>query len=192
MHTFFDKYNEAGFSQNGEQGIIAEAVGRINPSLKVAVEFGAPSKEYYSNTFFLDEQGWKVWYYDLNPSEEGIEKKEITPENVNELPECSVLSIDIDEKDYDVWEAYKGKPDIVIIEINSGFGGEQDGVTSETNLGTAYRPMVKLGIEKGYFLLVHTGNLIFVRNDHRELFPEVIGDGLSNWQDYYQERWRFK
>jgi hypothetical protein len=186
MLSFFDKYNYSGTSQNGEEGILKECIRRIG--LKgIAVEFGAPTKKYYSNIYFLvGNPNWQCYYFDSDPMEEGISKLFVTEENVNEeIPDCNILSIDIDLNDYYIWEAYEGYPDIVIIEINSGIHPEEN-VICEPNLGTSYKPMVELGIEKGYFLLCHTGNLIFVRNDYYKLFHEVNKNPLTDYQYFFR------
>lgn len=185
MLYFAAKYGENLTSQNGENGIINECIRRIPIRKFVAVEFGAPNQMYCSNIFHLIDSLWQLRYYDPNPDTEGIVKMFVTPENVNDLPECSVLSIDIDGNDYNVWKAYDGQPDIVIIEINSSIPPTAKTPVSDLQHGTAYLPMVQLGVSKGYFLLCHTGNLIFVLNKHRHLFPEIIGDGISNYQDYF-------
>jgi hypothetical protein len=46
-----------------------------------------------------------------------------------------------------------------------------------------------LGISKGYFLLAHHGNCIFVHNVYRELFPEIVADGVENSADYFSTAW---
>lgn len=124
--------------------------------------------------------------YDLVAHPPHVMKQMITPENVNQVVRpCSVLSIDIDGNDHDVWEAYTGKPDIVIIEINSSYPATSEGPVSDPEKGTAYRPMIQLAMFKGYFLLCHTGNLIFIHGDHYHLFPEVVGDGVLNHEEYF-------
>lgn len=187
MIAFTQKYKSGQYSQNGEAGIIDECLRRIDPVIHNAVEFGAPNRTYCSNIYHLD--GFNKYFYDLNPNDEHVTTKEITPGNVNELPACSVLSIDIDGNDYNVWKAYKRTPNIVIIEINSSIKPTEDGPVSDPGFGTAYKPMVELGISKGYFLLCHTGNLIFILNGHRKLFPEIVGDGISNYNDYFNPQW---
>lgn len=191
MLTFYNKYKGGKYSQNGESGIIDEVCRRIGLAGGVATEFGAPTKEYCSNIFHLTiNPEWTCLYYDPAPNEPGIIKQFITPENVNEVILTSnILSIDIDGNDYSVWKALKQKPDIVIIEINSSIAPLENYPVSDLAHGTAYKPMVELGISKGYFLLCHTGNLIFVLNKHRNLFPEITGDGVGNWEKYFQIKW---
>lgn len=173
------KYSMNITSQNGENGIIEECIKRIGNLLKVAVEFGAPTQQYCSNIYPL--KGWIKFYCDPNPQEEGIDKTFITPENVNDLPSCSILSIDIDGNDYNVWAAYNGQPDIVIIEINSSVDPDAMAPVSDINHGTGYLPMKLLGESKGYFLLCHTGNLIFVLNKHIGLFPDRDETFKRDW-----------
>ena len=184
--SFFDKYNGNITSQNGENLIINECIKRIGLIGGIAIEFGAPTKRYYSNIYHLsDSLQWACIYYDDDPKEDGINKLIITEKNVNDLPPCTIISMDTDGDDYWLWQAYKGKPDIVIIEINSGFHAKDEAICVD-NCGTSYRPMVKLGIEKGYFLLCHTGNLIFVRNEYKDLFPEINKDPLTEYEYYFR------
>lgn len=189
MLTFAKKYQRNDFSQFGENGIIDECLKRINPELHTAVEFGAPDVYYCSNIYHLQERGWNLFYYDPNPQHPAVNRATITPDNVNDLPKCSVLSIDIDGNDYNVWQAYTGKSDIVIIEINSSLHPESTAMVSDMQHGTCYLRMLELGVSKDYFLLCHTGNLIFIRKEHWELFPEVNGDPLIDWKLYFNTSW---
>jgi len=185
MLTFAKEYSNNRHSQFGEDGILKELLRRIDPPLHVAVEFGGHDSTFCSNTASLRYKNWKVWMYDLSCVPPHVEQKMITPENVNELPPCSVLSIDIDGNDYNVWKAYTGKPDIVIIEINSSVLPTEDKPVSDAQHGTAYKPMVELGHSKGYFLICHTGNLVWVRGDHRHVFPEIPDDPIGAWQLFF-------
>jgi hypothetical protein len=185
MLTFAAKYARNVYSQNGEDGIIEECINRIQPFFKTAVEIGAPSWNFCSNTAYLYDKGWNVEMYDINPNDSRIIALEVTPENVFHtcftLPD--VLSIDIDNNDYHIWKALNYQAPIVIIEINSSIPPNIDEIPGDR--GASYKSMVELGIDKGYFLLCHTGNLIFILNKYKELFPEVTGDGLSNYHDYF-------
>lgn len=186
MLVFYERYKGGEYSQNGEAGIINECLKRIGLDKGTAIEFGAPTKTYCSNIFHLPA-GWQKIYHDPDPQEGEIIKSYITPDNVNELPKCEVLSIDIDGNDASVWEAYTGRPEVVIIEINSSLVPYVQYFSPSQ--GASYRTMVELGISKGYFLVCHTGNLIFVLHKYRELFPDIVGDGLSNWEEYFKKDW---
>src|SRR5688572_22077048 len=111
MKDFAAKYALNVHSQSGEDGIIHECLNRMNTHLGVCVEFGGHDGYFCSNTRNLIKQGWSGFMYDMEPRSLDVIKKVITPENVNDLPECCVLSIDCDGPDYGIWEAYNGKPD---------------------------------------------------------------------------------
>jgi len=191
MLDFVKKYSGGQYSQNGEAGIIDECLRRLDWGEGIAVEFGAPTKEFCSNIFHLTKiPTWRCFYFDPNPQEEGIDQLYVTPENVNKfIPECDVLSIDVDSIDYSIWKAYTGKPAIVIIEINSSISPTDDEPVNSMQDGTAYKPMCELAIEKGYFVLCHTGNIIAVDNQYRSLFPEVTGDPVKDHHLYFNTSW---
>lgn len=175
---FKDRYGCNVYSQNGEDGIIEEVLKRI-PLKGVAVEFGGADGYFCSNTAVLREKGWKVYMYDLTSITELVQVKSITPENVNELPECDLLSIDIDGNDYSVWKAYKGKPAIVIIEINSSLN--PDVWLFSHSEGASFKAMNELAESKGYFLLCHTGNCVYVLNEYKDLFPDADKHFDRSW-----------
>lgn len=185
MLDFVKQYGGGQYSQNGEAGIIDECLRRIKPQLKIAVEFGAPNRTFCSNIYHLDD--FDKYFYDIDPHDEHVTRKEITAENINDLPNCSVISMDTDGMDYKLWEAYNGRPDVVIIEINSSLSPEVYHWSQEK--GCSYALMNKLGEHKGYFLLCHTGNLIFILNEHRGLFPEITLDPIINHQQYFNTSW---
>lgn len=201
MTDFVKKYGYNKYSQNGEDGIIEEVLIRIGLFQGRAVEFGAADGTFCSNTANLLINGWKgkliegdemLFGQMLNnkklPDSVAMENAFVTPENGNHLVgECDVLSIDIDGNDYAVWKAYKYKPAVVVIEINSSFDpGVNHFSTSE---GSSYKTMVELGIKKGYFLLCHTGNLIFIDTKYKKKFPEVKGDALTDHNNYFNYSW---
>lgn len=187
MLTFVDKYKGGQYSQNGEAGIIDECIKRIGIDKGVSVEFGAPTRQFCSNTYHLPGD-WEKIYFDPDPQDDGINVGFITPDNVNiALPsQVDVLSIDTDsDNDFNTWRAYTGDAKIVIIEINSGIDPLREYVLE----GASYRSMFQLGAAKGYFLICHTGNLIFVQNKYKHLFPEITGDPIIDVGLYFNKSW---
>jgi hypothetical protein len=181
------------FSQSGEDGIIEEVLKRTGKDLGTCVEFGAHDGKFCSNTYRLLQKGWKGLMVEgdtnlfaaccsnvLNLKCE-VKNEMVTASNVNDLlfMHIDVLSMDTDGPDAEIWAAYKGLPDIVVIEINSSLDPEKDFFSYDT--GSNYSFMKKLGEGKGYFLLCHTGNMIFVLNKYKELFPDAEETFNTSW-----------
>lgn len=203
MLSFLQKYAEAGrYSQNGEAGIIDEALRRIGYTKGHCVEVGANDGRYCSNTAHLIDKGWTGLFVDAN-YDLYLKCKEnwkhnprvrsqccrVDEKNINAFVDdrCVVLSLDTDGSDYRIFEGLKAKPKVVIVEIDSSYPPQIEAFNKD-GAGT-YRNTVQLGISKGYFLLCHTGNLVFVANEYRRLFPEIEGDGLINCGAYFNNAW---
>jgi hypothetical protein len=130
------------YSQNGEDGIIAEIFRRIgDPQSRVFIEIGIENG-LENNTRFLLEQGWRgLWIEGSAISAQaaagtfaryiGTRKLQIvnniiTPDNVNEIvasaglpSEVDFVSVDIDQHTHFVWKALATKSRVHCIEYNS-------------------------------------------------------------------------
>jgi hypothetical protein len=181
---------------------LIECLSRIGILLKGhAVEVGGNDGLYCSNTAWLLKAGWSGLFVeaDWNLHKRCVENwwnynviskcAKVNGENVNAFVDdrCDVFSTDTDGADYEIFKGLEAKPKICIVEIDSSLPPGDEGFNEDG--GASYRTMVQLGISKGYFLLCHVGNCIFVRNDFRHLFPEIIGDGLSNVDLYFNRSW---
>ena len=190
---FYHTYSKNVYSQNGEDGVIEELLKRLDISGGWVCEFGAWDGIYLSNTFNLVEKGFNAVYIEGN-SEKYAEllntvatHSNITPINALVDPQNSldqllsttnipndfdVLSIDVDSYDYQVWKDVNVyQPKMVIIQINSSVNTNVDYINDSVNyLGTGFKSMYELGVEKGYTFVLHTGNMVFVRN---ELFDKL-------------------
>jgi hypothetical protein len=200
------------YSQNGEDGILQELLRRFPSRTYWVCEFGAMDGKKYSNTFRLVEQGgYNAVFIEQSPQSYtellrtcsnyptivpinrsvGYEGADTLDNILSETPiptEFDVLSIDIDSFDYQVWNAVENySPRIVIVEINSSISPTvTDYIHGHNGAdGTSFLPMLKLGQSKGYTLICHTGNLIFVRNDLASLYTDLIITPehcyISNW-----------
>ena len=137
------------FSQNGEDGVIAELLQRLgidSSGDRWCVEFGAWNGKHLSNTFHLVKSAdWNAIYIEGDPTKyTELErtareysrvrpiKAMVTGESGSgstldelligtELPtDYDLLSIDIDSSDLDVWAHHRDfRPKVVVIEINS-------------------------------------------------------------------------
>ncbi len=203
MLNFLHKYaKNYVFSQNGEEGVLCECLLRMNLTTGHAVEIGGNDGRFCSNTALLLENGWSGLFVEAdyqqylkcksnwaNYPRVRCQCSRVSAQNINAFVGhgCDVLSLDTDGSDYQIFEGLNVTPKIGIIEIDSSYPPDVWAFNSD-GAGT-YRNTVELGIEKGYSLLCHTGNLVFVANEYRALFPEVEGDGLSNAELYFNRAW---
>jgi hypothetical protein len=177
-------------SQNGEDGIVEEINRRLQLDQGHFVEFGAWDGKQFSNTYSLLARGWYGVYIEgdkakfrdlLSTREEYPDQIEaicdyvgLTENTIDELlsrtrtpKEFDVLSIDIDGYDWHVWHSLTNYlPKVVLVEGNSGvlpgvWQLHEEGVCQ----GSSFTALVALAKTKGYQLVCHTGNLIFVRDD---------------------------
>lgn len=204
MLTFVEKYAKNYFaSQNGEEGLLVEIIKRLKIEYGVSVEIGGNNGLYCSNTaLLLKEHGWTGLFveYDYNLYLESKKNwagnprvrsqcSKVDGKNINAFVDerCDLLSLDTDGNDYEIFAGLQSFPKIVIVEIDSSV---PPGVTlRDDGLGCTYDNTVTVGRYKHYFLLCHTGNLIFIRNDFRDLFPEVEGDPLEQPELYFNRSW---
>jgi len=137
------RYRASVYSQNGEDGAIAEIFARIGTATKFFVEIGTGNGTQ-NNTRFLLEYGWSgIWWEEskdccvairagfakeISDGRLKLVERLVTVENAFEVlrticaPEFDLLSIDIDMNTSHVWEAlHEFKPRVAVIEYNPNF-----------------------------------------------------------------------
>jgi hypothetical protein len=136
------RYGYKVYSQNDEDGIIAEIFRRVGIASRTFVEFGVETG-VECNTAKLLVEGWRGLWIESNAANAGAIRREfahfiadrrlvfqeslVTAENINALigqggvsGEIDLLSIDIDGNDYWVWKAIDViDPRVVVIEYNA-------------------------------------------------------------------------
>jgi hypothetical protein len=169
------------FSQNQEDGMIAEVFRRIGTTSKRFIEFGIQDGLECNSTFLL-MQGWSgTW---IEGSKEAADKARasfaaypvevlnqyVIPDNADALitraagtSELDLLSIDTDTIDYWIWRAIKTAiPRVVVIEYNATFppfirktvANDPHMQWDGTNFsGASLGALEALGREKGYCLV---------------------------------------
>ncbi len=173
------------FSQNGEDGVLAEILTRIGAGECYFIEFGTESGREGNCVYLADVVGWSGLFMESDASHFGrlalkyrandrvqTTKAIVTPANVETLfadahvpPEPSVLSIDVDGADYWIWESVEHyRPRVVVIEYNSALDPARklvqprdltSGWDGTDYYGASLGALRELGRRKGY-QLVHT------------------------------------
>lgn len=195
-NTLYEQYKANVHSQNGEDGVVSEILTRLGllDGGGWVVEVGAWDGVHLSNTFALLSKNFRALYIEGDPDKyqdllataAKLPEGTIVPVHARLDPmhdtlgdviaahgiaDVAVLSIDIDSHDYDVWDRLATKPAIVIIEIDSSASPLDWKVYGTAGAGTtSFLPTLLLGERKGYTLVAHSGNMIFVRND---LWPRL-------------------
>lgn len=191
------------YSQNGEDKIIEEILRRLEITKGHAVEIGANNGTYCSNTAHLLDQGWSGTLVEsdfglFRQCKERWKKRldvlcqcsSVNAQNINAFvtDQCDVFSTDTDGDDYKIFEGLEAKPKVVIVEIDSSHPPDVEVFNSDG--GASYATMVKLGMSKGYRLLCHTGNLIFIDKQYKDLFSEIKGyHPLIESELYFNRGW---
>jgi len=143
------RYAHQTFSQNDEDGMIAEICRRIGAPSRTFVEIGVGDGLENNSTALLAE-GWRGWWVEADhsamvaiasrfrdPIASGqlvVLEATVTAENIatvlqrlGVVAEFDVLSLDIDRNTYWVWAAMIAcKPRVAVIEYNATFPPEVD------------------------------------------------------------------
>jgi hypothetical protein len=188
------------YTQCGEDGIIDQLFQDLNISKGIVVEFGAWDGVYLSNTYNLwKNKGFQALLIE-GDSTKATELKHLTrnysnvecievfvspttgdPNSLDNILKKSsfkinknnyaMVSIDIDSCDYFILDSIQEfLPKVIIIETNTQFDADTEYASMDQ--GCSIRSVVNLAESKGYTLVCHTGNAIFVRNDLVKKLPK--------------------
>jgi hypothetical protein len=200
------------YSQAGEDGIIAAALGVLPASDRWCVEFGAWDGKHLSNTRALIEQrGYSAVLIEADRSKFAeLQANYAERPNVVALnrmvgfsaadgldallsatpipPDFDLLVVDIDGCDWHVWNAVEQyKPKLVCIEFNPTIPLEVDFVQpadARVKQGSSLAALVRLGKSKGYELICAKGcNGFFVRDEFFPLFGIADNSPAALWRE---------
>jgi hypothetical protein len=210
MLSFLNKYaRNLFYSQNGEEGIVIQCVRRfvdngvlVHEGAGHAVEIGANDGKFCSNTALMVDSRWSAlmveseWdlyqkckaNYADNPRVR-VQCSRVDERNINAFVDerCDLLSLDTDGSDHKIFCGLNARPKIVIVEIDSGIEPPDERFNADGAAG--YWSMTVAALERGYFVLCHTGNLVLVRQDYQHLFPECDPHPLLEWELYFNRSW---
>ncbi len=171
-----------GFSQNCEDGIIAEIFCRIGTKSRYCVEFGIESGIETCTRWLIEREGWSGLWIEGSPRDAAaarqralkfgvaVKQEFITAENIQQIfrtvgvpVDLDLLVIDIDGNDYWVWQALRDyAPRVVVIEYNGSFKPPADWVMPyrpdhtwnlSDHYGASLVALTRLAHEKGYSLV---------------------------------------
>ncbi len=184
-------------SQNGEDGMIHELFRRIGSTNRVFAEVGVGDGTE-NNTAFLFSQGWTGFWVDGNPRflekiqrlngpSQWLKGKQALTDRDNIGPifqemgvprEFDLLSLDIDQNTYSLWEGLADyRPRVVVVEYNGALPPDVDWKVhydpkrcwnGSQNFGASLKAYDNLAQQRGYSLVGcdFTGiNAFFVCND---------------------------
>ncbi|MCB1226107.1 MAG: hypothetical protein KDK99_09885 [Verrucomicrobiales bacterium] len=185
-------------SQNGEDGMIGEILNRVGTSNCSFLEIGV-GNGMENNTAYLLALGWTGFWIDgsteflkaadfWNHQSPGCVKARqsfVTKANVSDVVanmgvpiEIDLLSVDIDQNTYYIWESLAHlRPRVAVIEYNANITPETEWKVSYSdsrcwdgslNFGASLKALEMLGERLGYALVgcnITGVNAFFVRND---------------------------
>ena len=173
------------FSQNGEDGVLAEILRRVGVAGGGFVEFGAHDGTEGNTVFLAEVMGWPGVYLEAEPAAFAALARRwrasprvrtvqaaVEPDTVEALlaragvpEEPDVVSIDVDGNDYWIWRALaRYRPRVLVIEYNGALEPASRRVMPYSpgfrwdhsgDYGASLGALEDLGAEKGY-RLVHT------------------------------------
>lgn len=178
MKTLNEDAHPNAYSQFGEDGMILRLLDEAGTTYGTCVDIGANAGLHLSNTAALwKDRGWHGVLVEASEEHRAsLEElarsynldvclERATPDNINEFitPNTKVLSIDVDDNDYQLWEAVSFHPEVVVIEYNPTIPYWLDVVGAPgKQFGASVAALIRLAKTKGYELAGATHcNLLF-------------------------------
>lgn len=211
--TYF-KYNK--YSQRGHDGIIEKIMKELNIKNGFFIEFGGWDGIYLSNCRFLFEKGWSGCFIEADKnkylelvenyknsnvlclnnfvypvSSEGNTIDSLYKEHMNNI-EVDLLSIDIDGRDYEIFENLNLRPKLIIIEGGFLFHPclrcKIPYEIAKNNVQQPLYTLFKLANKKNYVPICFNQDTFLLRKDLYEantFFQKINNDCISLWSSAY-------
>lgn len=211
--TYF-KYDK--YSQRGHDGIIEKIMKELDIKNGFFIEFGGWDGIYLSNCRFLFEKGWNGCFIEADKNKylklvenyknsnviclnnfvypvllEGNTIDSLYKKHMNNI-EVDLLSIDIDGRDYEIFENLNLKPKLIIIEGGFSFHpclrSKIPYDIAKNNLQPPLYPLFKLAEKKNYIPICFNQDTFLLRKDLYEantFFQKINNDCISLWSSAY-------
>ena len=207
----YDKY-----SQRGHDGIIEKIMEILKIENGFFIEFGAWDGIYLSNSRYLFDNGWKGCFIEADQNKftelvDNYKNTEIITLNKFVYPTASegdtidilhekymdnidvdLLSIDIDGRDYEIFENLKLKPKLIIIEGGFTFHPclkeKIPYDIARNNIQQPLHVMFELAYKKGYVPICFNQDSFLLRKDlydKFDFFKNIKNDAVSLWNSAY-------
>lgn len=181
------RYAWGRYSQNGEDGVLAYLLSLLHDVPKTCYEIGGTLDKDGNpecNTANLLANGWKGKIVDAVAwTHPWFLQHRVVPADVQHYTknrtaaDVGVLSVDVDGIDFYLWQAWEGKPDVVVIEYNSMLPNTEPLVVpydpnfqwdGSDYFGANAKALIQLAWGRGYQLAATVAclNLVFVKREH--------------------------
>lgn len=206
------------YSQRGHDGIIEKIMFELNIEKGFFIEFGGWDGIHLSNTRNLFEKGWSGCFIEADTekfkelqnnykdttvicvndfiyptNEEGTTIDDVYNKYISNLhEEVDVLSIDIDGRDYEIFENMTIKPKLIIIE--GGFAWHPNMKEkipydiAQNNIQQPIHVMIECGKSKGYQPICFNQDTFLLRDDlyyKYEYFQQLKNDPYTLWMSAF-------
>ena len=211
--TFF-KYNK--YSQRGHDGIIEKIMKELDIKKGFFIEFGGWDGIYLSNCRNLFKKGWSGCFIEANKNKylelvenyknsnviclnnfvypislEGATVDSLYKQHMNDV-EVDLLSIDIDGRDYEIFENLSLRPKLIIIEGGFLFHPclrcKIPYEIAKNNVQQPLYVLFKLAKKKNYVPICFNQDTFLLRKDLYEantFFQEINNDCVSLWSSAF-------
>ena len=217
-HDMYDltAYNINTYSQRGHDGIINKIMKELNINSGFFIEFGGWNGIYLSNCRNLFENGWSGCFIEAHnerykdlvnnyknsnviclnkyvypTSNEGDTIDILYKQYMNNI-DIDVLSIDIDGRDYEIFENMDLKPKLIIIEggflFNPCLRTKIPYEEAKNNVQQPLFILFELAKKKGYTPIVFNQDTFLLRNDLYEThvyFKNIKNDCYTLWKSAF-------
>jgi hypothetical protein len=210
-------HNFNKYSQRGSDGMLLKIMHELNIEKGFFIEFGGWDGIYLSNSKYLFDKGWDGCFIEadyekfkelknnyintniicINEFIYPTNNEGLTIDDIYKLyiknKEIDLLSIDIDGRDYEIFENMKIKPKLIIIEGGFAWHPHMEKKIpydiAKNNLQQPLSVMIELAKNKGYQPIAFNQDTFLLRDDlyyTYKYFQLIKNDPYSLWMSAFK------